>query len=114
MYAIFESGGKQFKATAGDVLNLELMKVPAEDKLELTNVLMIVDGDQTKIGTPTVENAAIVAHVLDYVKGEKITIFKSKKRKGYHRKIGHRQKYVRIQIDEIRTGGEQEVISNGS
>jgi len=67
---------------------------------------MVVDGDQTKVGTPTVENTAIVAHVLDYVKGKKITIFKSKKRKGYHRKIGHRQKYIRIQVDEIRTSGE--------
>ena len=114
MYAIFESGGKQFKATAGDVLDIELMEVPVEDKLELTNVLMIVDGNETKVGTPTVENAAVVAHVLDYVKGKKIIIFKSKKRKGYHRKIGHRQKYMRIQVDEIRTGGEQEVMSNGS
>jgi len=106
MYAIFESGGKQYKANAGAVLNLELMKVPVGEKLELTNVLMVVDGDQTIIGTPTVENAAIVAHVLDYVKGKKITIFKSKKRKGYHRKIGHRQKYMKVQIDEIRTSGE--------
>ncbi len=106
MYAIFEAGGKQYKANAGDVLDIELMKVPVGEKLELTNVLMVVDGDQTKVGAPTVENATIVAHVLDYVKDKKITVFKSKKRKGYHRKIGHRQNYMRIQIDEIRTSNE--------
>jgi large subunit ribosomal protein L21 len=106
MYAIFESGGKQYKATAGAIINLELLDIPEGEKVELKNVLMIVDEDQTIVGTPTVENAAIVAHVLDYVKGKKITIFKSKKRKGYHRKIGHRQKYMKIQIDEIRTSAE--------
>ena len=106
MYAIFESGGKQYRVAPGDTLDIEKMKVQAGDTLELTNVLMIVDGDQVKVGNPMIENAAIVGSVVDHVKGEKIYIFKSKKRKGYRRKTGHRQKYIRLHIDEIKPGIE--------
>ncbi len=106
MYAIFESGGKQYKATAGKVIDLEKMDVPVGESLELTNILMVVDDDQVKVGTPTVEEAVVVCHVLDYVPGKKIIVFKSKKRKGYSRKIGHRQKYMRVQVDDIRVGAK--------
>ena len=106
MYAIFESGGKQYRATAGDMLDIEKLDVSIGETVELTDVLMVVDGDQVKVGTPTVENAVIVGHVVDYVKGKKIYVFKSKKRKGYRRKTGHRQKYIRLHIDEIRQGAE--------
>ena len=102
MYAIFESGGKQYRASAGDTLDLEKMRVSVGQKVELTEVLMVVDDDQVKVGNPTVENAAIVGHVLEHVKGEKLYVFKSKKRKGYRRRIGHRQKYVRLYVDEIK------------
>ena len=106
MYAIFSSGGKQYRASAGDTLDLEKMNVSIGQIVELTDVLMVVDGDQVKVGTPTVENAAVVGHVMEYVKGDKIYVFKSKKRKGYRRKTGHRQKYVRLYIDEIKTDAE--------
>ena len=106
MYAIFESGGKQYRVTAGDTLDLEKMDYSAGETVELTNVLLIADGDQVKVGTPTIENASVVGHVVEHVKGEKIYVFKSKKRKGYRRKTGHRQKYVRIFIDEINPGAE--------
>ena len=106
MYAIFESGGKQYKVAAGDTLDVEKMDVSAGDTVELTDVLLIADGDQVKVGTPTIENASIAAHVVEHVKGEKIYVFKSKKRKGYRRKTGHRQKYVRLYIDEIKLGAE--------
>ncbi len=106
MYAIFSSGGKQYRASAGDTLDLEKMDVFVGQTVELTSVLMIVDGDQVKVGTPTLENAAVVGHVMEHVKGEKLYVFKSKKRKGYRRKTGHRQKYVRLYIDEIRSGIE--------
>ena len=102
MYAIFESGGKQYKVSTGDEVNIEMMDIPAGEKVELTNVFMIVDGNEVKIGNPVVENALIVGHVVDYVAGKKIVVFKSKKRKGYHRKIGHRQKYMKVHVDEIR------------
>lgn len=106
MYAILESGGKQYKVAAGDTLNIEKLNYSAGEKVELTNVLLIADGDQVKVGTPTIENASVVGHVIEHVKGEKIYVFKSKKRKGYRRRTGHRQKYVRIFIDEINPGAE--------
>jgi large subunit ribosomal protein L21 len=109
MYAIFESGGKQYRVTSGDTLDVEKLDVPVGETVELRNVLMIVDGDQVRVGTPTIENAGIVGHVVDHVKGEKIHVFKSKKRKGYRRKTGHRQKYVRLHIDEIRSDAEAAV-----
>jgi len=109
MYAIIKSGGKQYRAAAGDTLDLEKMDVSVGETVELTDVLMIVDDGQVKVGAPVVENAAVIGHVLDHVKGEKLYVFKSKKRKGYRRKIGHRQKYVRIYIDEIKPGAEAEV-----
>ena len=106
MYAIFESGGKQYRVTAGDTLDIEKLDFSVGETVELTNVLIIADDDQIKVGTPTIENAAVVGRVVDHVKGEKIQVFKSKKRKGYRRKTGHRQKYIRLHIDEIRPGSE--------
>lgn len=108
MYVIFESSGKQYKATAGDIVDIEKINVPADEPIEIKDVLMIVDGDQVRVGTPKIEDAVIVGHVVDQVKGKKITVFKSKKRKGYQRKIGHRQKYLRIQIDDIKVSSEAE------
>lgn len=104
MYAIFESGGKQYRVTAGDTVDIEKIDTPVGEKVELANVLMVVDGDYIQVGTPTIEDAVISGHVVGPVKDEKITVFKSKRRKGYRRKIGHRQKYIRLQIDEINPG----------
>jgi len=109
MYAIFESGGKQYKVTAGDTLDVEKLDVPVGETVELTNILMIVDGDQVKVGAPTIENAAVVGHVVEHVKGKKVRVFKSKRRKGYRRTIGHRQRYARLHIDEIRSDAEAAV-----
>ncbi|MGB9597241.1 MAG: 50S ribosomal protein L21 [Candidatus Poribacteria bacterium] len=123
MYAIFETGGKQYKASAGDIINIEKTDISEDGKVELKDVLMLVDDDRVEIGKPNLENASIVGHLIEYVKGKKIIVFKSKRRKGYHRKIGHRQTYMKIQIDEIRTGNEpvvevqdnvEEVTSNGA
>ena len=109
MYAIFQSGGKQYRVAAGDTLDIEKLDTPVGETVELTNVMMIVDEDQVTVGTPTIENAAVVGHIVENTKGKKIYVFKSKKRKGYHRKIGHRQKYVRLYVDEIRPGAEAAV-----
>lgn len=106
MYAIFESGGKQYKVSAGDVLNIEKVDASVGETVELKNVLMIADGDQITVGTPKVENAFIIGHVVEHVKGEKIYVFKFKKRKNYRRKTGHRQKYIKLCIDEIKIGAE--------
>ena len=109
MYAIIKSGGKQYRVAAGDTLDIEKLDVPVGEIVELTDVLMIADGDKVKVGTPTIENAAVVGHVVEHVKGEKVHAFKSKKRKGYRRKIGHRQKYVRLHVDEIKSDAEAAV-----
>jgi len=106
MYAIFESGGKQYRVTAGDTLDIEKLDYSTGDTVELTDVLLIGDGEQVKVGMPIIENASVVGHVVEHVKGEKIYVFKSKKRKGYRRKTGHRQKYIRLHIDEIKPGAE--------
>ncbi|MBD3181267.1 50S ribosomal protein L21 [Candidatus Poribacteria bacterium] len=103
MYAIIETGGKQYKVSPGDTVDIEKIEIPEDDdEVRLDNVLMIVDDDAVEVGKPVIEDAAVVAHLVDQVKGEKIVIFKSKKRKGYRRKTGHRQKYTRLHIDEIR------------
>ncbi len=123
MYAIFETGGKQYKASVGDIINIEKTDVSEDGKIEIKEVLMLVDEDGVKIGKPNVENTTIVGHLIECIKGKKIIVFKSKRRKGYHRKIGHRQTYMKIQIDEIKTGVEpvtetqdkiEEVITNGA
>ena len=106
MYAIFESGGKQYRVAPGDTVDVEELDVAVDDTVELGNVLLIADGSQVVVGNPVIENAVIISHVVDHVKGEKIHIFKSKKRKGYRSKTGHRQKYVRLHIDEIRQDTE--------
>ncbi len=104
MYAILKSGGKQYRVAAGDTFEIEKLKVPEGETVELNGVLMIVDNDQVKVGSPTIENAAVIGHVVGNTKGKKVTIFKFKKRKNIRRKTGHRQKYIRIQVDEIRPG----------
>ena len=109
MYAIFQSGGKQYRVTTGDTVDIEKMDIPNSEKVELANVLMVVDGDQIQVGTPTIENAVISGHVVGSVKGKKVTAFKSKRRKGYRRKVGHRQEYVKLHIDEIKLGSEAAV-----
>jgi len=106
MYAVFESGGKQYKVATGDTVNLERMEIPVGGRVEIKNVLMIADSDQVKVGTPTIENAVIVGHIVDHIPGKKIVVFKSKRRKGYRRKIGHRQKYMKVYIDEIKVEAE--------
>jgi large subunit ribosomal protein L21 len=104
MYAIFESGGKQYRATTGDKLEIEKLDVPVGETVELNNILMIVNDDQVMVGTPTIKDAAIIGHVVEYTKAKKIYVFKFKKRKNVRCKTGHRQKYIKLQIDEIRPG----------
>jgi large subunit ribosomal protein L21 len=100
VYAIFETGGKQYKVSAGQVLDVELLPHEAGDQVELTRVLMVVDGETVKVGNPTVEGAAIKATVAGQVKGVKVRTFKYWGKK-YRRHLGHRQQYTRLHIDEI-------------
>lgn len=99
-YAIIKSGGKQFRVEKGGTVRVPLMDKQAGDTVEL-DTLVVGDGDETKIGAPLVEGAGVTATVVDHGRGEKIIVFKKKRRKQYKRTQGHRQDYTTLKIDSI-------------
>ena len=101
MYAIIQTGGKQYKVTEGSVLKVEKLNAHPGDRLTLDQVLMISDGDNVKVGNPVVPNAQVTAVVLEQGKEKKIVVFKYKRRKNYRRKQGHRQPYTKIKVEKI-------------
>ncbi len=100
MYAIIEAGGRQHKVTTGDVIRIDR---PVSDDKSITfdRVLFVGGEGDPKIGAPTVTGASVVADVVRNVQGKKIDIIKYRRRKGYHKKIGHRQKQVEVKISAI-------------
>ncbi len=104
MYAVIKAGGKQYRVSPGDVIEVEKIEANSGEVVEFSDVLMV--GDSTKdykIGTPFVEGARVRGEVLRQVKGKKIIVFKFKRRKGYRKKKGHRQKYTTVKIKEIQS-----------
>ena len=101
MHAIIETGGKQYKVKAGDIITVELLGADAGTSYTFDKVLGIIDGDASVIGKPLVTGASVAASVLGDGKGKKVVVFKYKAKKGYHRKRGHRQPYTRVKIDAI-------------
>lgn len=101
MYAVIETGGKQYRVQKGELLRVEKLAAEAGSKLSFP-VLLISDGTSVKVGAPTVQGAEVQATVKGNEKGEKLTIFKYRRRKGYRRKTGHRQEYTAVQIDDIK------------
>lgn len=101
MYAILETGGKQYKVRPGDTIEVEKLRSEAGDTIELGRVLMVGDGPNVTIGTPLVEGATVVADVIDQHRGPKIIVFKYKAKVRYRRKTGHRQSLTRLRIREI-------------
>jgi large subunit ribosomal protein L21 len=104
MYAIFRSGGKQFRAEPGATLRIPNVVAEPGETITFDEVLLGVNGGDLKVGAPLVSGAAITAEVLKHGKGEKIIIFKHKRRKNYRRKLGHRQQYTEIRVNEINLG----------
>ena len=104
IYAIVESGGKQYKVTPGQTLLVD--KLPSEEgkAVELKQVLLVADGEEVKVGTPMVAGAKVTATSLGEQKGEKVTVFKYKPKVRYRRKVGHRQLYTRLAINKILLG----------
>ena len=98
MYAIVEIAGKQFKAAEGDRLYVPRQKAEVGDTLTFDRVLLVSGADGVQVGAPTVGGATVTAEVLDHVKGDKVIVFKKKRRKGYKVKNGHRQPYTQIKI----------------
>ena len=101
MYAIVRTGGKQYQVEAGDRLKVEKLEGEVGAKVELDDVLLVVDGDNVRIGRPAVEGAKISATIVEQGRHKKIIVFKKKRRKGYQVKRGHRQFYTALNIDAI-------------
>ncbi|HIU02884.1 MAG TPA: 50S ribosomal protein L21 [Candidatus Onthocola gallistercoris] len=100
MYAIIATGGKQYKVSEGDVIYVEKLGAEAGQSVVFDQVL-VVGGDEMKIGHPTVEGANVSATVMDNVKGKKVIVYRYKRKTGYHKKNGHRQAYTKVKIDAI-------------
>jgi len=103
MYAVIKSGGKQYKVTEGDTIQVEKLDAQAGAKVNITDVLMIADGENVTIGTPLIQGATVTAEVRDQGRGKKISVIKFKRRKNYRRQAGHRQAYTELAITGIKT-----------
>jgi len=101
MYAILDVNNRQYKVKQGQEIYVDLQDVEVGTDMTFDKVLMAVDGDNFSIGTPSLGNASIGASVIGHVKGDKVIVFKKKRRKGYKVKKGHRQRYTKIRIDSI-------------
>ena len=104
MYAIIRAGGHQYRAEPGKTLRLQSMDVQPGDTVEFDEVLLGADGDTIKVGAPMVDGASVSAEVVRHGRGEKIIIFKHKRRKNYRRKQGHRQGFTEVRVNEISLG----------
>ncbi|MFU8779507.1 MAG: 50S ribosomal protein L21 [Kiritimatiellia bacterium] len=100
-YAVVETGGKQYLVQTGDTLKVEKLEIEVGAKVSLDQVLALSDGATLKIGQPVVAGATVQAVVEDQIRGEKIINFKKKRRKGYTRKIGHRQSLTVLKVESI-------------
>jgi large subunit ribosomal protein L21 len=103
MYAIIKTGGKQYTVKSGDVLEIEKLDAEVGGKVTFDEVLAIGEAEgQIKVGAPLLEGAKVEAEVVEQFRGEKIVVFKMKRRKGYRRTQGHRQSLTRVKIGEIK------------
>ncbi len=102
VYAVVETGSKQYRVSVGQTIDVELLPVEAGSDIELDRVLMVGgEGTDVRVGTPVVEGARVVATVAEHHRGEKLIIFKMKAKKRYRRKTGHRQELTRLTIKDI-------------
>lgn len=104
MYAVIETGGKQYRVNEGDIIRVE--KLPAEvgSDIEFEKVLLVGSGEDVTVGMPLVDGAKVTGKVVEQDRGKKIVVFKMKRRKNYRRKQGHRQDYTGVRIDRIDQG----------
>jgi large subunit ribosomal protein L21 len=102
MYAVLETGSKQYRVSAGDTLEVERLAVEAGQPVTFDRVLLVNNEGQISVGSPTIASATVVAGVVEHIRGEKKVAFKMKRRKGYHKTIGHRQELTVVKIQEIK------------
>ena len=105
MYAVIETGGKQYRVQEGDVINIEKLNVTAGDDITFDRVLILSDGQKVQVGTPIVEEAKVFGTVVENGKAEKVIIFKYKSKKDYRKKQGHRQPYTMVKIESLSADG---------
>ncbi|PKR60077.1 MULTISPECIES: 50S ribosomal protein L21 [Thalassospira] len=101
MYAIIKTGGKQYKVAANDVIKVEKIAAQAGDTVKLEEVLMVAGDGAPKVGAPLLKGASVTAEVLEQAKGDKVIVFKKKRRHNYRRKNGHRQNLTVLRIKDI-------------
>ena len=101
MYAVIKTGGKQYKVAQGDTLRIETIVADQGSTVSFDQVLMVGEGETVKVGAPTVAGASVNAEVLSHGRGEKIRIVKHRRRKHYHKEMGHRQNYTEVKVTEI-------------
>ncbi len=101
MFAIIETGGKQYRVEQGLEFKVELLQADPGTEVDMDKVLLVADGDQTKIGAPYLDGAKVACEVLGHGRGEKIFVFKKERRKDSHKKIGHRQDYTSLKVKTI-------------
>jgi large subunit ribosomal protein L21 len=102
MYAVVKTGGKQYKVRPGQLVRVEKLEGAVGDSVALDDVLLIGGGDALKIGRPQLEGASVQAQIVEQGRAKKIIVFKKKRRKGYHKKQGHRQYYTQLRIGDIK------------
>lgn len=105
MYAIIETGGKQYRVSAGQSIEVEQLHAGVGETVEINDVLLLADNGDVVVGAPTVEGAKVVATVLEQGRGRKVIVFKFRSGNRYHRKRGHRQAYTRLRVEDIVRGG---------
>ncbi len=101
MYAVLETGGKQYRVSAGDTLEVERIAAEAGQSVRLDRVLLINNDGNVSVGSPLVSGATVTADVVEHIRGDKKIIWKMRRRKGYHKKQGHRQELTVLKIKEI-------------
>ena len=101
MYAVIETGGKQYKVSEGDVIYIEKLDVEAGAEVAFDKVLLIGEGSDVKVGAPVVDGVSVAGKVIKNDKAKKVVVYKYKPKKGYHKKQGHRQPYTKVEITKI-------------
>lgn len=104
MYAVIKTGGKQYRVSSGEQLRIELLPAEVGAAVSFDEVLMVGEGDQARVGAPLVAGAKVQATVVSHGRGDKVTIFKMRRRKHYRKSQGHRQSYTEVRIDDIVAG----------
>ena len=102
MYAVIETGSKQYRVAPGDIVDIERVQAEEGNTVNLDQVLLVARDNEVSVGTPKVPNALVVAEVVAHLRGPKKIVYKMKRRKGYHKKQGHRQGLTRIKISDIK------------